>query len=334
MRKAPTNEVLPERLADHRAVQAWRQTGPDDFEPESIEILKLKRKTAVYRLTGAGSNGTTIIAKRCAAKTALVERLIYEEFLASLPVPALRSYGFVPEPGSDFCWLFLEDAGKEPYSPASDEHRALAGRWLATIHRALLMPNLRALLPDRGPAHYLERLRLARAEMRGRTDNPVLPAADVALLHAIAGQFDRIEEHWDEVKSCCESQPRVLVHGDFVIKNLRVRSGVNGPALLVYDWEMAGWGAPATDVAQFLGRSVSPDLDAYCSVLRQDFPALESRDLQRLAGYGSLLRIVDKIFWETVTMEGQDYEFLLKPIMSIRKYEPQLTAALRAVDWS
>ncbi len=334
MLKAVSSEVLPERLADHRAVQAWRQIGPEDFQPESIEILKLKRKTAVYRLSQADSNGSTIIAKRCWAKTALVEWLVYEEFLASLSLPALRCYGLMAEPESEFCWLFLEDAGKQGYSPASGEHRALAGRWLGAVHRAPLPAKLQGLLPDRGPEHYLQVLRSTRASLRERADNPVLLADDVALLRTVAEQCDRIEEHWEEVESCCERWPRVLVHGDFVVKNLRLRLGEEGPALLVYDWEMAGWGVPATDVAQFLGRSVSPDLEAYGSVLRQEVPALEVRDIQQLAGYGKLLRVVDKIFWETATMQGETYEYLLKPILTIGEYEPQMAVALRALDWS
>ncbi len=329
-----TSEVLPERLAEHRAVQAWRRIGPEDFEPESIEILKLKRKTAVYRLSEADGNGSTIIAKRCWAKTALVEQLVYEEFLASLSMPALRCYGMMPEPESGYCWLFLEDAGKHAYSPASDEHRALAGRWLGAVHRAPLPEKLQELLPDRGPKHYLQLLRSTRTALWERAENPVLLANDVALLRTVAEQCERIEDHWQDMENCCERWPRVLVHGDFVVKNLRIRSGDNGPALLVYDWEMAGWGVPATDVAQFLGRSVSPDLDAYISVLRQELPELELRHLQQLASYGNLLRVVDKIFWETATMQGETYEYLLKPILTIRDYEPQMAAALRAVDWS
>src|SRR6266540_3318456 len=56
MSKYASAEVLPGNLQDHRAVKAWRQIRPECFEPQDIEILKLKRKkSAVYRLTGAGS---------------------------------------------------------------------------------------------------------------------------------------------------------------------------------------------------------------------------------------------------------------------------------------
>ena len=97
---------------------------------------------------------------------------------------------------------------------------------------------------------------------------------------------------------------------------------------------MAGWGVPATDLAQFLGRTVSPDLEVYSSLLRQDFPQLDLRDIQRLADYGNILRLVDKIFWEAKRLVGGSYEVVLKPLMTVQLYEPQLATALRAVGWS
>src|SRR5438093_2923016 len=98
MSKYANKEVLPGNLLDHRAVKAWCRIKPECFEPQSIEVLKLKTmKSAVYRITSAGSNGSTIIAKRCQAATASVERLVYEEFLPTLPLPALRCHGFVEE---------------------------------------------------------------------------------------------------------------------------------------------------------------------------------------------------------------------------------------------
>ena len=333
MSKSARTEVLPADLRDHRAVKAWREISAEWFEPEKIEILKLKNKTSVYRLAGAGSNGSAIIAKRCRAASAAVERLIYEEFLARSPMPALRCYGFMPETESEFCWLFLEDAGANQYSPAKEAHRALAGRWLGTIHRAPLSADLRALLPDRGPGHYLQLLRSSRARMLERVDNPAFSADEVALLRTLIRRCDLIEAHWEALERYCEGVPRTLLHGDFVSKNIRVRPGTTGPALLVFDWEMAGWGAPATDLAQFMGPTVSPDLGIYCSVLRRDFPQLDVRDIQRLADYGDLLRVVDKIFWVTVTMVHDDYEYLRKPLVALRQYEWELAVALQTLHW-
>ena len=334
MSKHFSTEVLPDNLQDHRAVKAWRQIHPECFEPRSIEVLKLERKkSAVYRLTGVGLNGLALIAKRCLTETATIERVVYERLLPRLSMPVLTYYGFVPEPEGDFCWLFIADAGAHEYSLESADHRALAGRWLGTVHNCSRLSDAQALLPDRGPSYYLQLLRSTRTELLARVGNPVLSADEVALLQMVAAHCDVIEAHWAEVERLCEGLPRTLVHGDFVIKNLRVQTGTPGPALLVYDWEMAGWGMPATDLAQ-IERSARPDLDAYYSVLRQDFPQLELRDVQRLAEYGNLLRLMDEIFWETVSMEGDSYKNLLKPLRSVRKYELRLDAALRAINWN
>ena len=142
-----------------------------------------------------------------------------------------------------------------------------------------------------------------------------------------------IEAHWAEVERLSDCLPPTLVHGDFVIRNLRIRPGATGLALLVYDWEMAGWGFPATDLAQ-VDRCARADLDVYYSVARDDFPQLDVRDIQRLANYGNLLRLVDAIYWATLFMVRETYKSLLKPLRMIGKYEAQLAASLHAVNWS
>src|SRR6185369_6945112 len=119
---APT-EVLPERLVEHRAVQAWSQLQPERVEPERIEILKLRTKSAVYRLAGAGPDSSAVIAKKCCAPTAAVERKIYQELLPRLPLPAVHCLGFVNEPEGDYSWLFLQEAEGREYSLFSQADR-------------------------------------------------------------------------------------------------------------------------------------------------------------------------------------------------------------------
>ena len=86
--KHANREILPANLLDHRAVKAWRRIQPESFEPQNIEVLKFTRKkSAVYRLTGVGSNGSAIIAKRSPARTGSVELLIYETLLERLSLP-------------------------------------------------------------------------------------------------------------------------------------------------------------------------------------------------------------------------------------------------------
>src|SRR5947208_4391546 len=229
MSKTVTTESLRGNLLQHRAVKAWTQLEPERTEAEAIAVLRLTRKkSAVYRMAGVGPTGAAVVAKRCRTTTAIVERLIYEEVLSSLSLPTLGWHGFVPEPGGEFSWLFLEDAGTHEYSPDNAEHRALAGRWLGAVHRAARAADLQAQLPDRGLSHYLQRLRSSRKALLERVGNPVLSAAEAALLQTVAAQLDLVESHWEEVERFSEGVPPTLVHGDFVIRNLRIRPGANG----------------------------------------------------------------------------------------------------------
>jgi thiamine kinase-like enzyme len=326
-------EVITERLPEHPAVRAWCRLQSRHSEPKSIEILKRKRKTCVYRLNGIGPDGAAVIAKRCREATAEVERLIYEELLSRLPVPSLRCYGFLNETDPGFSWLFLEDAAGEVYSPEIAQHRALAGRSLAEIHLQKLPASLTARLPFRGPDYYLQLLRSARTVLVDHMSNPELPADDLQLMQVIVMRFECMESHWKELENFYESQPRTLVHGDFVKKNLHIRTNPFGSELLIFDWEFGGWGVPAADLAQFVGRCASPDLDAYCSVLKRD-RARDLSEIRRLAGYGSLLRVVDAISWETCSIVNDSYSCMVTPLRTIRKYEPELAATLRAIHWS
>src|SRR5438552_7639352 len=314
MPKRQTPEIVTEALSEHPAVKAWCELRGLHVEPCHIEVLKLKHKIAAYRLVGVGPRGGSIITKRFRTAKARVERMIYEEILPQVPLPALRCHGFLEEPGGEFCWLFLEEANGEFYSPQRDEHRKLAGRWLGSLHLTTLSADSRARLPERRPDHYLQRLRAVRAKFNEYLDNRLLPGADLKLLRTVAGHCDALEARWEEVEECCAAMPRTLVHGDFVVKNLRVRDGPTGPELLIFDWELAGWGVPAADLAQFVGSTASPDLDVYCSVLGQ----FDLRDLQRMAGCGGLLRIVDELYWPTTFITDSAYKFFIRPIGHFR----------------
>jgi hypothetical protein len=315
-------EALPEILTGHDAVRAWRCLYPEQAEPERIEVLGRTHKTAVYRLWGAGQDDGTVVAKRCRVDIAGLERLVYEDLLPTVGLPALRCFGWVPEASGRFCWLFLEDAGTQAYSPASADHRALAGRFLAALHRLKPGQALRAALPDRSPSHYLRLIHISRTGLQA------------ALLRTLVAHLDLMQTRWWELQRFFEAWPEAVVHGDFVVKNLRLRLDSADPELLVYDWEMAGWGVPAVDLAQSLGKAASPDLEIYGALRRRYDPRVTSSDLQRLAAYGSLLRLAAKLSWEALSLQGPTYDYLLGPITKLGGYEPQLAAALCAVNWT
>jgi hypothetical protein len=54
--------------------------------------------------------------------------------------------------------------------------------------------------------------------------------------------------------------PRCLTHGDFRPDNMLFLDGANGTPLVIVDWQTAGVGNGATDIAYYLGTALHPDL--------------------------------------------------------------------------
>jgi hypothetical protein len=329
-------EIIRTNLLEHPAVQAWGKLLPGRIEPESIEIIREYGKSAVYRLAGVGTGCSTVIAKRC--QTALIERTIYEEVLPHLSIPALHYYGFTygfTREDDKFDWLFLEDAGREEFSPLVAEHRALAARWLGLMHTAAACVAPADHLPDRGPGHYLEHLRSGCDTILQNLANPLLKADDLVVLENIVSQCEVLESYWSQVEGFCAGLPRTLVHGDFNEKNLRVRAGRAGIALLPFDWELAGWGVPAADLAQSarLGRgrfAANPDVPTYWSVVREHWPSVDLQTIQQLANCGKLFRALAAINWRARNLS---YEWVEWTMGHIRIYQAELIDAIQALGW-
>jgi len=205
MKTMPSPAVLDLARADllvHPAVRAWSQLHPARIEPYGIEVLKQKNKSAIYRLIGVGPRGSAVIAKRCLTETASVECRIYKEVLPLLTVSSLYCFGLVEDGDPEFRWLFIEDAGREPYCLQLAEHRELFSRWLGLLHaNGARLATIR--LPERGPSHYLDHLRCARSRVIGSLANPALNADDVSLLEDVAAQCDFVASKWDQVEECC-----------------------------------------------------------------------------------------------------------------------------------
>jgi hypothetical protein len=224
MAKKVALDVPRADLLQHPAVKAWSKLAAGRVVPGRIEILQERKKSAVYRLVHAGPGGCTVVAKRRPMAIGLIERKIYEQILPRLPASMLHYYGFTEESGA-FCWLFLEDAGDQRFSPLSKEHRELAARWLGLMHTSAARIAAEVSMPDRGPNHYLDQLRSARQAILLNLGNPVFTASDVALMEALVSQCNVLESRWSHVEQSCEGIPPTLTHGDFRPKNVHVRDG-------------------------------------------------------------------------------------------------------------
>jgi hypothetical protein len=333
---------MPKRLAPefssaddsrHHAQQAWAQLGPDRLEPDRIEVLQCKTKSAIYRLSGVGPRGAPIIAKRCFLATARVERILYQDVLPELGIPFVRCHGFLPAADGQNAWLFLENAEGQNYSLQDRSHRAAAGTWLGKLHCSALSLDLSDCLPSRDFGHYLQLLRSLRALFRGWLSLALLPQQDISVVEFIASALDELEAHWPELEELCSDLPRTVVHGDFVRKNLRVQGGPIQSVLLVFDWEYSGWGVPAVDLVQFVDGTASPDLQSYQAVMAR-FGHFKPERIEGWSECGRFFRLLDNIDWSCAAVQPTDYRHLSKPVSYLRIYGDLLKQALQAAPWA
>ena len=323
---------------EHPAVQAWRQLYSKRLKTNFIEILSEGRKSCVYRLDGVGPGNTAVIAKRSRAGEAQVEQTIYEEILPDLPISSLTFYGVVDEPGTDYRWLFLEDAENADFTRLSDEHRKLAARWLGLMHVSAERVFAVSRLPDRGPQHYLDHLYSSRRIMQDNIGDPSLSYQDIRLLEAVISQGYLLESHWPLVVELCYRYPRTLVHCDFAHKNLRVRSNTSEINLVAFDWEMAGYGIPAPDIAECSGRGLprrsasslpNTELVEYWEVVREAWSYLDLPAMKELAELGAVFRALLSISWESESI-GRGWW----PIEELRCYQADLAVALQHLGFA
>lgn len=310
-------------LFEHPAVLAWREFGHRRVEPRYIEILKQKRKCSVYRLAGVGPGNRALIAKRYRRKKAGFERAIYEDILPKIPVSVPEYLGFL-EGNGDTCWLFLEDVGDDRFSPVDETHRKVAARWLGQLHAEasrLIDPDG---LPEHGPGYYLDLLQAARRNILANLDNPALEDAGVEILTSVVAQCDYLESIWDPLAGFCEALPSTLVHGDFRPKNVRVRNCKGEVTIWPLDWEYAGWGTPAPDLAPVRRHPTYThvDLQVYLSSVHEYWVGLDLATLQHMAMAGFYFRLVAAIYWASKSLKLNSLE---KPVESMRVYHRNLS---------
>jgi ABC-type multidrug transport system ATPase subunit len=319
--------------ARHPAARAWAQIGEGlsnlravtQVEPPEVGFPK----STIYRLEGAGECGATVIAKKCRRQRGQIERTIYELVLPKLSLPYPRFLGMANDDDGS-CWLFLEDAGDEAYSPLDPAHRIIAGRWLGALHRSAASLPSDVQLPDRGPAHYLGHLKAARDTIHENLSNPALDKGQRCQLQRIIMNCDFVESQWWRVDQFCRDIPKTMVHGDFVGKNVRLRGGSE---ILPFDWEHAGIGVPAVDLAQARDPSTTflanPDLSEYW--ITTEWTDLGYETLQQLATYGTVFRCLAALRWESHTLASEWVEW---PVKNLVLYEGELAEAVRASGWS
>jgi hypothetical protein len=323
---------VADRTYPHPAAEAWARLRPAQPAPVQIQVVRAKRKakSIIFRLDGVTPEGSSVIAKRCRRATAAIERMIYEEVLPDVGLPCPAYYGYLDDEDTAFGWLFLGDAGGTEYSPFNVEHCRLAARWLGCLATAELRPELAARLPVRDARSYLEDAAATRARLVAQRTSPRLPAADGQVLDGVLDGFDRLLSHQPDVEAICRRGPVAVVHGDFVGKNVHVRVTQSGMSLLPFDWETAGLGVPAVDMAQFTRQAFDPGIGVYWSEVRDHWSGITWADLRELAALGRVFRLLDVIAWESWNL---DYEWADASIGVLREHGRRLAQSLAALGW-
>ncbi len=295
------------------AVQAWLRFRPGSSEPSGIRLLKNTSRSTVCRIEGVGPGGSGIVAKWCPRADGELEAFIYREVLDRLSMASVCCHGFIDDGSGDYGWLFLEDGGIKRVADKGESLPMAFSHWLALLHGSASDLPLRGRLPERGPAWYLETRQSIRKQNWGDLDRS---AFDTMLVC-----FEVLERNWHIVEERCEGLPWTLVHCDLQPKNVLVRNTASGIAFLPLDWEDAGWGAPAPDLAEI-------DAVSYWSTAQRTWPGIELRRVDEQVVCGVLFKILSAVGWEMSRLAAGSEE---KATRRLRIYAPRLTASTQGL---
>jgi aminoglycoside phosphotransferase (APT) family kinase protein len=249
--------------------------------------------------------------------------------LAHTSVEAPHFYGTVEDSGA-WTWMFVEHIAGERYTPHRADHRRAAAKWVADLHVATMESASPQRLPDRGPGHLREWVRRGRDAMATVAGYPAATRDELRTAEALRSTLDALDSDWSEVARAAGQLPRTLVHGDLVRKNLVVR---RDRGVVAFDWEKAGWGTPALDLAYGDGGDVSerfaasPCLDTYRSVLSVHGLEVERDVVAQCAAIGTALRCVFGIGWSAVSLNDRWVHY---PMAYMAAYAPVLERAMAA----
>ena len=156
-----------------------------------------------------------------------------------------------------------------------------------TTPRSKELQALAQRVADAVPVEIAEEVVLTGSVSRGVADD----VSDIEMLVVTSDPL--------ELEECFEGAPATLVHGDFRPKNVHLRTIDSGACVFVLDWETAGWGPPAVDLApargSFSARHV--DIETYVSIAHGSWANLDSQMIGRLVAAGTIFRRLAATDW-------------------------------------
>jgi aminoglycoside/choline kinase family phosphotransferase len=314
------------------ALRAWGRVGTREARVQEVCVLKKERsKSRVYRLHGAAPDGGSVIAKRCASGRLRVERLLYEEVLHRLGVSVPKYYGFFSDGEEEEEWIFLEDSGDRPFAWEDPRCRAAGIAWLNSMHSAATTAAApyEDGLPRRDPDHYRRCICDARGNITRSLDSSSFrdPRHPRTLRHLLS-QLNHLENRWEQLVAPCAGFPKTLVHADFVSKNVRLKEEADGVKLFPVDWETAGWGTPAIDLAGYSEHISGTRLSDYSWWCEGGVGSADLEPVKALVRVGMVFRLTLGIQWAT---EELPYRWRSKALWQLHWYSAKLKEPLSRI---
>jgi aminoglycoside phosphotransferase (APT) family kinase protein len=239
-------------------------------------------ETLTLLVKDVGATGLSRVAAE--AKPALTieperEIAVYRTLLAGAELSTARFYGAEIDRGLGRWWLFLERVEGEVLADVGE-----ISVWRqAAAWSALLGPALeRARPPD------LDRLLLHRdADWHRRWIAAALAAigGHGSAAGAGGGLAERLRRHSGVLVERLEALPRAFVHGELYASNVLVRRGGEGsPRIAPVDWELAGTGPYALDLAALVSGWNTENRLVLCHAYHDALPA----EVRSSLGFGEL----------------------------------------------
>lgn len=263
-----------------------------------------------------------MIAKQAGLEGIRVEHRVYREILPQVLLATIGCYGSIEDTGCETGWIFLEDTKGEPYAHHVSEHRKLAGEWLGALHLRTARLHLAGVVPDRGTAWYLSKLQAARRRIEESLQHAALSEEALSTLQRVVEQARMLEATWDELEGFGLGFPPALAHGDLTSKTVLISPPSSGRRLSVMDWDLAGWGVPASDVA-------AADVECYGQTIGASWGQISSTTWQAFAAMGTVFRHILWIEATSCALSGPRAE---RPVRQLDRYRSGLARALGDLD--
>jgi hypothetical protein len=247
------------------------------------------------------------------------------------------------EEDGDFGWLFLRDAGRE--KPNTGDRAAVA-EWLALLHGTAATLAGRVALPDRGPEYFcglLPELGDGLGASHAIASAARHPCDELLVM---ASAIHRLRARWERVVTACAAWPRTLVHADLSRKNIRLCRSDSAVNVVALDWETAGWGPPAVDLANLpwggagdraseaatdreTCRSGPIALDVYATRIATYWPDLDRQEVKRASRVGAIFRVISAACWACHQVRAGGID---KGLCRLRAYCDDLIPAIDALN--